>query len=57
MNMNEDELLTAKEALAVLKVHRQTLWRLEQSGAVQPVRIGTVKRYKATEILGQKKIK
>ena len=56
MDMNE-ELLTAKEALAVLKVHRQTLWRLERSGAVQPVRIGTVKRYKAQEILGQKKIK
>jgi predicted DNA-binding transcriptional regulator AlpA len=53
----DDNLLSSKEVLAYLKIHRQTLWRLEKSGAVQPVKIGTVKRYKASEIQGKRKIK
>lgn len=56
MTMDEN-LLSGKEVQAYLKVSRQTLWRLEKSGAVQPVKIGTVKRYKQSEITGQKKIK
>ena len=53
----DDNLLSSKEVLAYLKIHRQTLWRLEKSGAVQPVKIGSVKRYKASEIQGKRKIK
>ncbi|CAB4145514.1 hypothetical protein UFOVP481_16 [uncultured Caudovirales phage] len=53
----DENLLSSKEVLAYLKIHRQTLWRLEKSGAVQPVKIGTVKRYKASEIQGKRKIK
>ena len=53
----DENLLSSKEVLAYLKIHRQTLWRLEKAGAVQPVKIGTVKRYKASEIQGKKKIK
>jgi predicted DNA-binding transcriptional regulator AlpA len=56
MNM-DDNLLTAKEVKAYLKVSRQTLYRLEKSGAVQPVKIGTVKRYRQSDIAQQKKIK
>lgn len=52
-----DELVTSREAQAILKVSRQTLWRLEKSGAVTAVKVGTVKRYKQSEILGNKKIK
>jgi len=57
MSDMDDNLLSSKEVIAYLKIHRQTLWRLEKSGAVQPVKIGTVKRYKASEIQGKKKIK
>jgi len=56
MDMN-DSLLTSKEAQKVLKVSRQTIWRLEKMGAITPVQIGTVKRYRASEITGAKKIK
>jgi len=52
-----DQLLSSQEAQRFLKVSRQTLWRLEKMGAVTPVRIGTVKRYRSSEITGAKKIK
>ncbi len=52
-----DPLLSSQEAQKVLKVSRQTLWRLEKMGAVTPVKIGTVKRYLSSEITGAKKIK
>jgi predicted DNA-binding transcriptional regulator AlpA len=52
-----DPLLSSQEAKKVLKVSRQTLWRLEKMGAVTPVKIGTVKRYRSSEITGAKKIK
>jgi predicted DNA-binding transcriptional regulator AlpA len=52
-----DPLLSSQEAQKLLKVSRQTLWRLEKSGAIEPVRIGTVKRYRSSEITGVKKIK
>ena len=47
----DENLLSSKEVLAYLKIHRQTLWRLEKSGAVQPVKIGTVKRYNGFTLL------
>ncbi len=53
----DDNLLSSREVQSYLKVSRQTLWRLEKSGALNPVKIGTVKRYKASEIQGKKKIK
>lgn len=53
----QDKLLTSKEAQAMLKVSRQTLWRLERSGAVNPVKIGTVKRYKSSDLQGKQKNK
>lgn len=56
MDMDE-KLLSAKEVKAYLKISRQTLYRLEKSGAVNPVKIGTVKRYRESDIAGNKKIK
>lgn len=56
MDVNEN-LLSGKEVQEYLKVTRQTIWRLEKSGALNPVRIGTVKRYRASEVQGKKKIK
>jgi excisionase family DNA binding protein len=56
MTMDE-KLLTSKEVKAYLNVSRQTLYRLEKSGAVKPVKIGTVKRYRQSDIAEQKKIK
>ena len=53
----DDKLLTSKEVKAYLNVSRQTLYRLEKSGAVKPVKIGTVKRYRQSDIAEQKKIK
>lgn len=53
----DDKLLSAKEVKAYLKISRQTLYRLEKSGAVNPVKIGTVKRYRESDIAGRKKIK
>jgi predicted DNA-binding transcriptional regulator AlpA len=52
-----DKLLTAAEVRATLKVSRQTVWRLEKSGHLNPVKVGTVKRYSEAEVLGKKKTK
>jgi sRNA-binding protein len=49
----DDNLLSSKEVLAYLKIHRQTLWRLEKSGAVQPVKIGTVQKIQGIRDTGQ----
>lgn len=56
MTMDE-RLLTSKEVQARLKVTRQTIWRLEKQGALNPVKIGTVKRFKASEVEDNRKIK
>jgi excisionase family DNA binding protein len=56
MNMDE-QLLTSAEVRARLKVTRQTVWRLEKSGALNPIKVGTVKRFRQSEVDGNKKIK
>lgn len=55
-DMNE-QLLTSAEVRARLKVTRQTVWRLEKSGALNPIKVGTVKRFRQSEVDGNKKIK
>jgi predicted DNA-binding transcriptional regulator AlpA len=55
--MDQDELLTSTEARAILKVSRQTLWRLEKSGNLTAVKIGPVKRFLASEVRGKRKPK
>lgn len=49
--------MTSKEVQARLQVTRQTVWRLEKLGALNPVKIGTVKRFKSSEVEGNRKIK
>lgn len=56
MSMDEP-LMTSREVQARLKVTRQTVWRLEKQGALNPVKVGTVKRFKRSEVEGQRKIK
>lgn len=45
-----EELLTNKEVRERLKVSRMTVHRLVKAGALNPVKIGTVVRYKASEL-------
>ena len=53
----DEELITAAQARAILKVSRQTLWRLEKSGAVTAHKVGTVKRFRKGDITGARKPK
>lgn len=55
--MSMDKLLTPAEVRATLKVSRQTVWRLEKSGHLNPIKVGSVKRYSSDEVLGKKTTK
>ena len=53
----EDRLMTSKEVQARLQVSRQTVWRLKKIGALNPIKVGTVERFKSSEVEGKRKIK
>lgn len=43
-------LVDARAAAAILGISRATLWRLERSRALQPVRIGRALRYRLADL-------
>ncbi len=46
----EDELLTVRQASALLGVDRSTLWRWEKEGYLRPIRIGRKVRYQLSAV-------
>ena len=46
----EDELLTVRQASALLDVDRSTLWRWEKEGYLRPIRIGRKVRYQLSAV-------
>ena len=48
---NMDEILTANEAAALLKVHKRTIYRLAEQGIIPGNRIGHRWRFNRTNIL------
>ena len=49
---DEEALLSINGACELLGVSRQTLWSWEKRGLVQPVFMGSIKRYRRRELLG-----
>lgn len=45
-----DRLITAREVLALLSISRTTLWRMNQSEALTPVRISGAGRYRLSDV-------
>ena len=43
-------LATTAQAVAFLSLSRTTLWRLERSGVLQPVRLGRTVRYRWSDL-------
>ena len=51
----DDELLTVRQASALLGVDRSTLWRWEKDGYLRPIRIGRKVRYQLSAVNALKK--
>ncbi len=47
-----DALVSINGACELLGISRQTLWSWEKRGLIQPVYMGSIKRYKRGELLG-----
>ncbi len=47
----ENEWLTAKEVMTLLKITPTTLWNYDNKGLTQPQKIGTRKRYHKPQIM------
>jgi DNA-binding Xre family transcriptional regulator len=45
-----DNYFTSKELIQILKISRQTLWRLQINKKLIPIKIGTKKLYKESDI-------
>lgn len=55
MNLNNDEILTSREARELLKIGRTKLWELTRQNKIPAYRVGNGKtsdlRYKRSELL------
>ena len=50
MKKKEEELLTSKEVMEILRISKSTLLRYEKVGKIPFIRIGRMKRYKKKDI-------
>lgn len=46
----KEKLVTRDEAVKVLRISMQTLWRMEQRGDISPVRFGRKVMYRESEL-------
>jgi excisionase family DNA binding protein len=47
----EDEILTAAEAAALLRIHQKTVYKLAEQGKIPSFRIGRAWRFKRSDLL------
>lgn len=57
IDLNDEEWLTADEAAAWLRTHRQTIYKAVEAGQLPAVRLGTVVRIHRRKVLAMAGVK